>query len=163
MSRRFSCSMSTLVVLWATVLLAGQRATAPASPGGAASAPAITSPKQRDSVPRRGIDPPCKQGPGCSVVNVEGKVAPGTTPFLAVAPLQATPKIWIQPKLAAIHRDGTFEGIVYLGTEKLGIGERYSIYVFACRNGQRFGYEDVIEMLPTDCVVSDPVTVTRTQ
>jgi hypothetical protein len=132
--------------------------TAPVSTVGE---PALLSPKHRDTVPRPGVDPPCRPGPGCAVVNVEGQIPPGLTPILAVAPLQASPRIWIQPAVTAIRRDGTFDAIVYLGTERVGAGERYTIYVFGCKNPTRFRPEDIIESLPSDCAVSDPVTVTR--
>jgi hypothetical protein len=123
--------------------------------------PEITSPKHRESVPRNGIDPPCRQGLGCAVVNVEGRIPPGLTPFLAVAPLTATPRIWLQPRVAAIRKDRSFDAIVYLGSDKIGIGERFTIYVFGCKNETRFQPEDVIENLPKDCVISEPVSVTR--
>jgi hypothetical protein len=123
--------------------------------------PILISPKHRDTVPRAGVDPPCKSGSGCSVVNVEGQIPPGLTPFLAVAPLLASPRIWIQPNVIAVRRDGSFDGIVYLGSERIGIGERFTIYVLGCKSSARFRPEEIIENLPSDCVSSDPVTVTR--
>lgn len=79
------------------------------------------------------------------------------------APLNAAPRIWIQPPIPAVKRDGTFSGMVYLGTEKVGAGEKYNILVFSCQNKQRFREGEVLMGLPDDCVVSDPVTVLRTK
>jgi len=77
--------------------------------------------------------------------------------------LNAAPRIWIQPPITAVKRDGTFNGMVYLGTEKAGVGEKFNIFVFACQNQQRFREGEVLMKIPDDCVVSDPVTVLRTK
>ena len=166
-----SRGMSILVLLMVagvaspSLSAAGQRASNPAvsTTLPRASEPEITSPKHRDSVPRQGIDPPCKAGPGCSLVTVEGKIPQGSFPFLAVAPVQASPRIWIQPRVTGVRRDGAFEGVVYLGSDKIGIGERFTIFVFGCKDERRFRYDEVIEATPKDCLVSEPVTVTRTK
>jgi len=127
------------------------------------SAPQILSPKDQDRVPRQGEDPPCpEQGP-CTKINVEGRVTPGSWPFLAVAPLLAAPRIWIQPRITTVNRNGTFSGMVYLGTDKVGAGEKYKLLIFACQNQQRFRERDVLREVPNDCVVSDAVTVLRTK
>jgi hypothetical protein len=123
----------------------------------------ILSPKDGERVPRQGEDPPCpEQGP-CTKFHVEGRVAPGTWPFLAVAPVLAAPKIWVQPPIVALKKDGTFSGMVYLGTEKVGAGEKYNLLVFACQDKQRFREAEVLTSVPADCGVSDPVTVLRTK
>jgi hypothetical protein len=161
------CHLRSLVVALAvagvgsSAVFAQRDAKTPASPASTVRAAALLSPKHRDTVPRPGVDPPCKPGPGCSIVNVEGQIPPGLTPFLAIAPLQAPGRIWIQPPVTAIRRDGAFDGIVYLGTERVGVGERFTIYVFGCKSSTRFRPEEVIGSPPTDCAVSDPVTVTR--
>lgn len=128
-------------------------------------APQVLSPKDGERVPRQGEDPPCpEQGP-CTKIHVAGRVAPGAGawPFLAVAPLLAAPRIWIQPPITAVKQDGTFSGMVYLGTEKVGAGEKYNLLVFACQNKQHFREGEVLMGVPDDCVVSDPVTVLRTK
>ena len=128
-----------------------------------AAVPEVLSPKDGTRLPRKEQDPPCpEQGP-CTKVYVEGRVAAGSWPFLAVAPLNAAPKIWIQPPITAVKRDGSFTGMVYLGTERVGAGEKYSISVFACQNQQRFSQGEVLEAIPADCTASDPVTVLRTK
>ena len=99
--------------------------------------------------------------PGPRVV-VRGRVPPASTPFLAVAPLNATPRIWIQPRVVGVRRNGMFDGIVYLGTPDGGVGEKFTILVFACDKDDRYTEGEVVLSLPTDCRVSEPVTVTRT-
>lgn len=124
----------------------------------------VLSPKEGERVPRQGEDPPCPGGkePGpCAYV--AGRVATGSWPFLAVAPLNAAPKIWMQPPINAVKKDGTFNGMVYLGTDKVGAGEKYNILIFACQNQQRFKEGEVLTSVPADCGVSDPVTVLRTK
>jgi len=132
------------------------------APAATSTVPTITSPKHRDSVPRP-VDPPCQPGPGCPRVYVEGTIPPGSSPYLVVAPANTAPKMWIQPPIAAIRRDGQFDGLVYLGTPTVGQGERYTIYLLGCASKDRFKEGQVIAALPTDCQVSDPVTVTRTK
>jgi hypothetical protein len=127
------------------------------------SALQVLSPKDGERVPRQGEDPPCpEQGP-CTKLHVEGRVVPDAWPFLAVAPVLAAPKIWVQPPIVAVKRDGTFSGMVYLGTEKVGAGEKYNLLVFACQNQQRFKEGEVLTRVPDDCASSDPVTVLRTK
>lgn len=123
----------------------------------------VLSPKDGAQVPRKGEDPSCpEQGP-CTKVYVTGKVTRGFWPFLAVAPLNAAPRIWIQPPITAVKRDGTFTGMVYLGTERVGAGEKYNIFVFAHQDEQRFKEADILMSIPKDSAVSDPVTVLRTK
>ena len=126
------------------------------------SIPELTSPADGDSVPRP-EDPPCQGGFGCTRVNVNGRIPVGLTPFLAVAPLAAAPRKWIQPLVAGVRRDGRFTSLVFLGEKDIGIGESYTIFVFACKDSARFRDGDVIEAMPTDCLISEPVTVRRTR
>lgn len=128
-----------------------------------AAGPEVLSPKDGARVPRKDQDPPCpEQGP-CTKVYVEGRLTAGSWPFLAVAPLNAAPRIWIQPPITAVKRDGTFRGMIYLGTDRVGAGEKYSLSIFACQNKQRFRQGEVLMGVPDDCVASDPVTVLRTK
>jgi hypothetical protein len=54
-------------------------------------------------------------------------------------------------------------GMVYLGTERIGAGEKFSILVFAHKDKMRFREADVLMSVPDDVVASDPVTVLRTR
>lgn len=123
--------------LWATFVgmlaaaplpgLAQEPSTAPQKEAPVAE---VLSPEDGARVPRKDEDPSCpEQGP-CTKVYVKGRVATGYWPFLAVAPLNAAPRIWIQPPITTVRRDGTFTGMVYLGTEKVGAGEKYNIHNF---------------------------------
>src|SRR5437867_4282844 len=76
----------------------------------------VLSPKDGDRVPRKDQDPPCPERGPCTKIFVDGRVEKGYWPFLAVAPLAAAPRIWIQPPVTAVKRDGSFSGMVYLGT-----------------------------------------------
>ncbi len=122
--------------------------------------PEVLSPGNGSEVPRAKEDPCPAAGP-CPRVYVKGRVPQGF-PFLGVAPLNAAPRIWIQPPITSVRRDRTFEGMVYLGTDKIGAGEKYQILVFACTEG-RFEEGEVLMALPKDCEVSDPATVLRTR
>src|SRR5438132_12559688 len=85
-------------------------------------------------------------------------------PPLAAAPIAApTPRIWIQPAITGVKQDGRFTGMVYLGTEREGAGEKFNIFVLADKNKERFREGQILPGLPKDCVASDPVTVLRTR
>jgi hypothetical protein len=121
----------------------------------------VLSPKDEARVPTS--DDPCSENRPCPKIYVKGRVAKGLFPYLAVAPLNAAPKIWIQPPIAAVKSDGSFTGLVYLGTDRVGAGEKFSIFVFAHRDKDKFREGDVLMSVPKDCVISDPVTVLRTR
>jgi hypothetical protein len=53
--------------------------------------------------------------------------------------------------------------MVYLGTERHGIGEKFTIVILTHHNKQRFSEGEILEGLPADCGVSDPVTILRTR
>ena len=74
-----------------------------------------------------------------------------------------TPRIWIQPAITGVKQDGRFTGMVYLGTEREGAGEKFNIFVLADKNKERFREGQILPGLPKDCVASDPVTVLRTR
>jgi hypothetical protein len=122
----------------------------------------IISPKDGDRVPQEG-DPPCPERAPCTKIFVEGRVGKGYWPFLAVAPLPAAPRIWIQPPITAVKRDGRFTGMIYLGTERVGAGHKYNVFIFAHKNRNRFSEGEVLMGVPDDVVASDPVTVLRTR
>jgi hypothetical protein len=122
----------------------------------------VVSPKDGARVPRNDEDPPCpEQGP-CTKINVDGRVAQGW-PFIAVSPVLAAPKVWIQPPVVAMKSNGAFSGMAYLGTERHGIGEKYNLFIIACKDKDRFQEGEVLMGLPQDCVVSESVTVLRTK
>lgn len=124
--------------------------------------PEILAPLDGVTVPRPD-DPSCpKLGP-CRKINVEGSVPKGYWPFLAVAPINASPRIWIQPAIITVKKDGTFIGFVYLGSEHVGAGEKYNIFVFAHKDQKRFSEGEVLMELPKDCLISDSVTVLRSK
>lgn len=127
--------------------------------------PEILAPKDGDEVPRTGEDPACPDEGSCSMVYVKGRVPAGRElwPFLAVAPLNAAPRIWIQPPITAVKRDGTFIGMVYLGNDKVGTGEKYNLLILAHQDREHFKEGQVLMAIPDDCETSDPVTVLRTK
>jgi hypothetical protein len=122
----------------------------------------VTAPKDGERIPRKDQDPCPERGP-CQKIYVTGHVETGYWPFLAVAPLNAAPRIWIQPPVVTVKKDGSFMGMVYLGTERIGAGEKFSILVFAHKDKMRFREADVLMSVPDDVVASDPVTVLRTR
>jgi hypothetical protein len=128
-----------------------------------ATGPIILSPEEGAEVPRDGIDPPCPpQGP-CPKVIFKGRVPEGLWPFIGVAPLSMSPKIWIQPDVQFVKKDGTFESLIFVGSERHGAGERFHLFLFACAGKGHFSRGQTISILPEDCQVSDPVSVLRTR
>ncbi len=128
--------------------------------------PVVLSPQDGDRIPRPGKDTSCKESGPCRLIYVKGRVPTSGSgdrpwPFLAVAPLNAAPRIWIQPPITSVRRDGTFEGMVYLGSAKAGAGEKFNILVLTHPNKERLHEGDVLMELPSDCLASDPVTVLR--
>src|ERR1051325_9021524 len=105
--------------------------------------------------------PPCEPGQACSLIRAEGPVPANTTPFFAVEPVAVSPRMWIQPRIHRVKRDGSFSGLVNLGEAHKGAKQWFKIYVFACANPNRFREGDEIVKLPDDCAVSDPVEVYR--
>ena len=139
---------------WSTRAAAQQSSTAD---------PVIVSPEDGAEVPRDGIDPPCPpQGP-CPKVFLKGRVPEGLWPFVGVAPLSATPKIWIQPEVAFVKKDRTFESLIFVGSERDGAGERFHLFLFACAEKDHFRRGQTLTSVPEDCQVSDPVSVLRTK
>ncbi|MEM8994072.1 MAG: hypothetical protein AAGF23_04690 [Acidobacteriota bacterium] len=119
------------------------------------------SPRDGARIPRLEEDLHCSnQGP-CWTTTVRGRVPPGQWPFLAVAPLNAAPKIWIQSPITMVRRNGEFEGTVHLGTPSVGAGQRYNIRIVAHPDKERFKEELLEHGLPEDCLASDPITVLR--
>jgi len=102
---------------------------------------------------------------------VKGRVPAGYWAFLAVAPLGAAPRIWIQSPIVAVKKDGTFIGQVWPGTKEAGIGDKYNLFVFAHKDKQHFREGQVLMGIPPECgtnatqecVVSDHITVVRTR
>ena len=125
--------------------------------------PAILSPQDGAKVPRHGEDPPCPPEGPCTDLYVKGRVPEGLRPFVAVAPLSAAPRIWIQAAVTLVRRDGTFDAKAVVGTETAGAGERFQIFVFGCEARHRFEEGQILNGVPDDCQVSDPVTVLRTR
>ncbi|HEY6141035.1 MAG TPA: hypothetical protein VI670_25035 [Thermoanaerobaculia bacterium] len=106
-------------------------------------------------------DPLCERDQACSRIRAEGRVPANTTPFFAVEPVAVSPRMWIQPRIHRVKRDGSFSGLVNLGEAHKGAKQWFKIYVFACANPNRFREGDEIVKLPDDCAVSDPVEVYR--
>jgi len=124
----------------------------------------VLSPRDGDRIPREGQDTMCPERNPCTRIFVDGRVEPGYWPALAVAPITApTPRIWIQPPITGVKQDGHFTGMVYLGTEREGAGEKFNIFVLADKNRERFREGEILTAVPRGCVASDPVTVLRTR
>ncbi len=153
----------TTVLLIVLALGIGSAAAAPSAADD--EYPEILSPKDGDRVPRQDEDPACPEKGPCTKIYVEGRVPPGQElwPFLAVAPLNAAPRIWVQPPITSVKRDGTFTGMVYLGTDKVGAGEKYNLLLLAHRDKDHFKEGQVLMAIPENCDASDPVTVLRTK
>lgn len=96
-------------------------------------------------------------------VTVTGRVASGLWPFIAVAPEEARPSIWIQSRIKKVKKDGTFKGKIFLGTKKLGAREFFDIFIFAHPDRRRFQTGELLRGLPQDVSVSEPVIVFRTK
>lgn len=127
--------------------------------------PQILAPPDGAELPRPGQDPACPQTRLCKEYEIRGRVPPGYWPFLAVAPVR-DPTIYIQPPVRQVRGDGTFTGWVYLGTGDnagQGIGEKFTIFVLAHQDPQRFPGKTELQGFPPDCLKSDPVTVLRTK
>lgn len=91
----------------------------------------------------------------------EGRIAKGRVPFFAVEPAAVSPQTWIQPRVHSAGDDGTVTGTIYLGEEDNGAGQKFRIYLLACRSNDPFGGEKVIQRVPKSCVASGAVTVER--
>ncbi len=128
--------------------------------GGCASAPAALDVQPRTELVAWQFDPSCAETQPCPRVYIRGRAPAGLAVFVAVAPLTAAPKMWIQPPIL-VRRDGSFEGLAYLGSETQGAGQRFQLLVLAHRDPQRFRTEEILTDVPLDCTVSDPVTVQR--
>jgi len=144
------------------VLLCRCVAAADASPQKQPSAtePVIISPADKKRI---GVadDPLCERDKPCNRIRAEGRVPENTTPFFAVEPVAVSPKMFIQPLIHRVKRDGTFSALVFLGEMHNGSRQWFKVYLFACANPNRFHEADEIVKLPDDCAVSDPVEVFR--
>ena len=159
--------LSKRIVLAAGVLLlfmqaAGQALGAEAQQDPTTD-PIILSPEDGAEVPRDGIDPACPpQGP-CPKVVVKGRVPEGLWPFIGVAPLSMSPKMWIQLPVQFVKKDGSFESLIFVGSERHGAGERFHLLLFACTEKDHFHRGQTLTNVPEDCQVGDPVSVLRTK
>ncbi len=125
--------------------------------------PVVLSPVDGDRIPRPEQDTSCAAGQPCRRFMVSGRVPPGRAPVLVVAPLMAAPRMWVQPEVIATKADGGFDGMVYIGTEREGVGEKFSIFALACGDKKRLREGQILTQLPTDCAASTPVTILRTR
>jgi hypothetical protein len=130
---------------------------------GSAADPVILSPEDEARVPREGVDPPCPDRGPCPKVFLKGRVPEGLWPFIGVAPLSMAPKIWIQPAVAFVKKNGEFESQILVGSERDGSGERFHLFVFACAEKEHFRTGQILTAVPEDCRVGDPVSVLRTK
>src|SRR6185436_11120708 len=103
----------------------------------------------------------CERDKPCSRIRVEGRVPENTTPFFAVEPLAVSPRMWIQPRVHKVKRDGSFSSLVNLGEMHNGARQYFHIYLFACASSSRFREGEEIVTLPADCLASEPVEVFR--
>ena len=127
------------------------------------SAPQILAPTNGQRIGEDG-DPQCPPSPApCSKIEAQGKVPPGLAPFFGVEPRMSSPWIWIQPPIHSIQSDGTFTGLVYLGEAHVGMQEKYTIHLFACKDRERFQEGERIRQLPKDCQKGESVEVYRTR
>ena len=126
----------------------------------AAKEPVILSPADKQHVGVKD-DPLCENDKPCLRIRVEGRVAENMTPFLAVEPVAVSPRMWIQPRIHKMKRDGSFSGLIRLGEAQNGARQYFHIYLFACQSPSHFREGDEIVTLPSDCAVSDPVEVFR--
>lgn len=120
----------------------------------------MRSPQDGQRVGEAG-DPECEPQRPCWKIRVKGWVPPQRTPFLLVAPVSASPNMWIQPPVRGVRTDGTFSGLVYRGQAHNGARQYFKIFVVACVAADRFTEGQEIVALPDDCEVSDPVEVYR--
>jgi hypothetical protein len=122
--------------------------------------PELLSPKNKQRI-GEGEEDGCRAAPAaCYRIRAEGRVPSGLTPFFGVEPIAESPKMWIQPEIRGIDKDGTFSGLVHLGEEHIGAKEYFKIYVLACRTTRFHNDEQIIE-IPKDCAVSAAAEVYR--
>lgn len=122
----------------------------------------VLSPKEGETVPRTS-DPPCPERGPCAAIHVEGRVAFGYSPFVAVAPLNEAPKMRVQAPVLVITDDGWFTSTVNLAANSVALGEKFKILVLAHPNARRLREGQFLDKLPGDVVASKPVTVKRTR
>jgi len=150
--------------VYAFALLTVTAAALAGEPAGKTPVAQVQSPKDGDRIPRKDQDLTCPEGHPCTKIYVDGRVEPGYWPFLAVAPVSAPgPRIWVQPPITGVKQDGRFTGMVYLGTEREGVGEKFNIFVLAHKDKGRLREGEILTAIPGDCVASEPVTVLRTR
>jgi hypothetical protein len=62
-----------------------------------------------------------------------------------------------------VKEDGTFQGMVYLGTDREGADEWYKIVIVAHPKKRRFHEGEELMDFPDDVRLGNPVTVVRTR
>lgn len=148
-------------ILAAALLLTACATTTNVLPPSPSSAPQIRFPKNGQHIGQSG-DAACPNPEqACYKIRAEGTIGAAATPFFAVQPVMATPQMWIQPLIPAARADGSFSSLIYLGEPAVGAGQYFKVYLFACKDADRFREGDVLRQLPTDCQVSEPVEIFR--
>jgi hypothetical protein len=149
--RRIAAGLVLLALLIAPSTASGQSG---GRARGEVAAPVILSPADGATIP-------CPDTAPCFRVTVQGKTPTGYWPFLAVAPLAAAPRIWIQPPIVIVREDGTFSGTVYLGTTRNGGGEQFQLLILAHPDRTRFKEGEILTQIPDGVKIGDPVVVLR--
>jgi hypothetical protein len=136
-------------------------AAPPAQPGYAQDRPVIHSPKDKERIGDEGDSLCVEREQPCYKIRAEGWVPARRTPFFAVEPTLASPRMWIQPPIRGVKTDGSFNGLIYLGESQNGARQYFRVYLFACAGEDRVKEGEEILNLPKDCQVSDPVEIYR--
>lgn len=152
--------MKSLISVFASIVTACCASAAAPPPPAPINEPVIVSPADKQHIGVKD-DPLCESDKPCTRIRAEGRVPEKLTPFFAVAPLQVSPRMFIQPRIPKVKRDGSFSSLVYLGEAQNGARQFFQIYLFACENANRFREGEEIVAVPADCAVSDPVEVFR--
>lgn len=122
--------------------------------------PEVRSPQNGARIGAPG-DPHCPHEGFCDEITARAWIPPGRAPFFAVAPKKAPGRMWVQPPIAHVNRNGTFSSLVHLGKLSEGAGEEFEIFALACSSAGRFVDGEVIGTMPDDCEISDAVEVYR--
>jgi hypothetical protein len=127
----------------------------------AADGPVVTYPANRQKIGGRN-DTACRSAKQpCFKIDAEGVAPKGMHPVFVVEPLNASPRMWIQPRIHSVAADGLVTGTIYLGEEDHGANEFYKIYLLACRDADILGSRKSILRVPKGCLVSPAVKVFR--
>lgn len=147
----------------ATYLLLATMALMPLN-GAAAPAdlqiPEVRSPENGTNIGAPG-DRYCRHEGFCDEITARGWIPEERSAFFVVAPRKTPGRIWVQPPITHVNRDGTFSGLVHLGKLDEGAGEKFDIFALACPAGFQLVDGQIIFAMPEDCEVSDAVEVTR--